>query len=166
MSSRVSVLKKLYELYLYEYKSCGCHPHPANLLAMLLLPEKDKFEPLMVSEGEFYQAYNEQIDSKIKKVVNDFNITNEEIIAFLELKGFCCEDVEYDKVWDVFYDGFGIMHGELMYRPGESDYEMYNLMDNKFNMYKMTENGLEEYKVGRKRPLARRVKCCLANIYN
>ena len=62
-----------------------------------------------------------------------------------------------DKIWFVFYKGFGTMHGEIMYRPNQTDFEIYNLMDHKSNMYKMTENGLEEYKVEKKYVLTRKI---------
>ena len=58
MSNKVSVLTILYEFYLDEFKNSGYHPHPANLLAMLILPEKNLFEPLKVCEGEFYEAFS------------------------------------------------------------------------------------------------------------
>ena len=32
-----------------------------------------------------------------------------------------------------------------MYRPNQTDYQIYSQMDNKSKWYKMTENGLEEY---------------------
>lgn len=51
MSNKVSILTKLYEFYLDEFKKSGHHPHPASLLAMLILPEKNLFEPLKVCEG-------------------------------------------------------------------------------------------------------------------
>lgn len=49
------------------------------------------------------------------------------------------------------------MHGEIMYRPNQTDFEIYNLMDHKSNMYKMTENCLEEYKVEKKYVLTRKI---------
>lgn len=157
MSNKVSVLTKLYEFYLDEFKNSGYHPHPANLLAMLILPEKNLFEPLKVCEGEFYKVYKEQIDIKINQVINDFKISSEEIKSFVELNGVYSEDEEYDKIWFVFYEGFGTMHGEIMYRPNQTDFEIYNLMDHKSNMYKMTENGIAEYKVEKRYVLTRKI---------
>ena len=115
------------------------------------------FEPLKVCEGEFYKAYKEQIDIKINQVINDFKISNEEIKSFVELNGVSSEGEEYDKIWFVFYEGFGTMHGEIMYRPNQTDFEIYNLIDHKSNMYKMTENGIEEYKVEKKYVLTRKI---------
>lgn len=140
-----SVLLEIYENALEEFKKSGYHPHPANLLAMLLLSEKDKFEPLQVSEGEFYQEYKSEIDSKIEKVIKDFRISKQEIKAFIEANGILVTDFETDKIWFAFADGFGIMHGEMMYRPNQTDYQMYSCMDNKSKWYKMTKYGLEEY---------------------
>lgn len=142
-----NILTKMYNNYLEKYKETGYHPHPANLLALLLLPEKDNYEPLKVCEGVFYKSYKEKIDEKISKVIEDFNITQEEIIAFIEAKGILTDDDTYekDKIWFVFAPGFGIMHGEMMYRPAETDYQIYELMDNKKKLYKMTEEGLEEH---------------------
>lgn len=37
------------------------------------------------------------------------------------------------------------MHGEMMYRPNKTGYQMYSCMDNKSKWYRMTEYGLEEY---------------------
>lgn len=140
-----NILLETYEASLKEFYQSGYHPHPANLLAMLLLPEKDKFEPLHTSEGNFYRKYQSQIDSKISKVITDFKISDEEINAFIEACGILTTDFEHDKIWFVFADGFGIMHGEMMYRPNQTEYQIYRLMDNQSVWYKMATYGLDEY---------------------
>lgn len=86
---------------------------------MLLLTEKDKFEPLLVSEGLFYKKYQSKIDRKISKVIEDFGISKQEIEAFVEASGVLVCDFESDKIWFIFTDGFGIMPGEIMYRPNK-----------------------------------------------
>lgn len=141
----MSILLEIYENALEEFKKSGYHPHPANLLSMLLLAEKDKFQPLRVSEGVFYEKYKSEIDSKIAKVITDFRISKREIEAFIEESGVIVDDFESDKLWFVFADGFGIMHGEMLYRPNQTDYQMYSWMDNKSKWYKMSEYGLEEF---------------------
>lgn len=141
----MSVLLEIYENALEEFKKSGYHPHPANLLSMLLLAEKDKFQPLRVSEGVFYKKYQSEIDGKIAKVIADFRIGKQEIEAFIEENGITTDDFEEDKIWFVFADGFGIMHGEMMYRPNQTAYQMYSCMDNKSKCYKMSECGLEEF---------------------
>ena len=72
MDENFSDLLEFYNNSLEEFKQDGYHPHPANLLAMLLLPEKDRFAPLRVSEVVFYETYKAEIDSKISKVIYDF----------------------------------------------------------------------------------------------
>ena len=142
-----NILLEMYENALEEFKQSGYHPHPANLLSMLLLTEKDKFEALRVSEGVFYKKYKSEIDRKISKVIDDFEISQQEIEAFIEAEGVLVDDFESDKIWFVFADGFGIMHGEMMYRPSQTDSQMYCCMDNKSKWYRMTEYGLDEYSV-------------------
>ncbi len=137
-------LLEIYQNSLNEFNKSGYHPHPANLLSMLLLSEKDRFKPLSVSEGEFYKKYKYVIDDKIAKVIADFRMSKEEIVAFIEKQGIVVDDFESDKIWFVFAQGFGVMHGEMMYRSYQTAYQMYICMDNKSRWYRMTEGGLEE----------------------
>lgn len=58
-------LNELYNVKLIEYKKYGVKDEPDKLLSLLLLPKKNEFEPLMVSEGEFYERYKNEIDSMI-----------------------------------------------------------------------------------------------------
>ena len=118
-------LNVLYHACLNNYIVTGKREHPSHLLAMLLLPEKDKFEPLRVSEGNFYEYYKEQIDNKINQIMKDFQMYEEDIIEYVEEKGVCCDDYENDKIWFVFAEGFGVLHGEIMYRPNQTPEEMY-----------------------------------------
>ena len=126
-----SILLEMYENYLLYFKKSGYHPHPANLLAMLILPEKEKYEPLRVK---------------------DFNISDEEIKLFIETRDIITdsESFEHDLIWFVFSHGFGIMHGEMMYRPNQTDYEMYSAMDNKSKLYKMNNSVLLENEINNK----------------
>ena len=50
-------LQEIYNEYLEKYQKKGSIPYPDRLLALLLLQEKDKHEPLKVCEGEFYNFY-------------------------------------------------------------------------------------------------------------
>lgn len=145
-------LLEMYDAALKEYQTRGYHPHPANLLAMLLLPEKDKFEPLRDSEGKFYEYYKEEINSKIEKIITDFEISYWEIISFIERKGIYTpfDSFEHNKIWYVFAEGFGTMHWGIMYHPDQTDYQLYHTMDNKSMWYKMTPDGLEKYSTKRK----------------
>lgn len=145
MYENMGNLLELYNNSLEEFKQDGYHPHPANLLAMLLLPQKDRFEPLRVSEGVFYETYKAEIDSKISKVIYDFQISDQEIEAFMEEEGVLANNFDWGKIWLVFAAGFGVMHGEMMYRPNQTDSQIYDCMPNNFTLYKMTEHGLDKY---------------------
>lgn len=119
-------LNEIYNLKLLNYKKYSKREQMDKLLAMLLLPERDNFKPLKVTEGEFYQKYKTEIDEKIQKVISDFEITDEEIIKQIEDKGVSCDNFEDDKIWFVFCEGFGAMHWGLMYHPEKSPEEIYN----------------------------------------
>ena len=120
-------LQKIYNDYLTNYKRTGIKPYPDKLLALLILPEKDNYEPLMVEEGKFYEAYKKEIDAKIEQVIKDFNLTKEDVIRFIEQKGIYYkeEDYEEDKIWFVFAEGFGAMHWSLMYHPEYTPEQVY-----------------------------------------
>lgn len=118
-------LNELYNLKLLDYQKNGIKEQPDKLLAMLLLPEKDNFEPLKTSEGKFYDSYKSEINEKIAKVINDFEITDEEIIKQIEDNGVSCNNFEHDKIWFVFCKGFGAIHWGIMYHPDKSPEEIY-----------------------------------------
>lgn len=118
-------LTDLYEEKLKDYQTNDRKEQPAKLLAMLLLPERDSYEPLMVAEGVFYREYQKKIDEKIDKVIQDFDITRDEMIQIVESKGILCEDYEHDKIWFVFAEGFGAMHWGLMYHREWTPEQVY-----------------------------------------
>lgn len=118
-------LEKLYAKKVEDYKTNGIKEQPDKLLAMLLLPERDYYRPLMVAEGEFYRIYQKEIDEKIEKVIQDFNITKEELVQIVEDKGVLCDNFEHDKIWFVFAEGFGSMHWGLMYHQEMSPEQIY-----------------------------------------
>lgn len=117
----------VYNLALENYQSMGVRLEPDKLLAMLLLPRRDEFEAIKVAEGEFYKAYKEKIDEAIEQVIRDFELTEEDIIQYVEAKGVCCDNYEHDKVWFVFAEGFGSMHWGLMYHKNKTPEEIFNL---------------------------------------
>lgn len=150
-------LKTLYQNYLNEFKQTGIKPYPDRLLALLLLPEKDKYEPLKVSEGEFYRFYQQEIDEKINQVINDFQITKEDIINFIEAKGIfsCEENYESDKIWFVFSEGFGVMHGAIVYRPELSPEQIYKESISCFHEERFPQQDSEEK--NKKRKIAKKL---------
>ena len=111
-------LNKQYEEHLKEFNKTGNHPHPSELLALLLLPEKDKYRPIG-SNGEFYQYYKKQINEKIEQIVADFNLTKEEIINYIEKTGIAYDEDNYQihKIWFVFCYGFVALQWGIMYHP-------------------------------------------------
>lgn len=126
-------IEKLYNLYLVYYKKTGYHPHPANLLALKLLLKRNEFEGLKVEEGTFYNEYKEFIDESIQEVEEDFNINEEEIKSYIEREGLFVIDDDYyhDKIWYVYAEGFGVLHGNLMYTPERNSLDIYSDLDNK-----------------------------------
>lgn len=126
-------LNVLYHACLNHYIVTGEREHPSHLLAMLLLQEKENYKPLKISEGKFYEVYKKQIDKKIEQVIKDFQMTKEDIIEYIEADGVSSNDYEHDKIWFVFCEGFGVMHGEMMYRPNQTAEEMY------FSTYELPE---------------------------
>lgn len=118
-------LKELYNLKLYEYKEFGIKERPWKLLAMLLLSEKNKYEPLKNAQGEFYKKYKNEIDKQINKVERDFDFTHEEIVEYIE-KTVDCDNYEEQKIWFVFEDGFGILNWGLMYKEDKTAEEIYS----------------------------------------
>ncbi len=118
-------LIELYNLKLNEYKETGVRERPWKLLAMLLLSEKDKYEPLRNSQGEFYKKYKEEIDKKIAKVERDFNFTHEDIVEHIE-KTVECDNFEEQRIWFVFEDGFGVLNWGLLYREEKTAEEIYS----------------------------------------
>ena len=122
-----NTLQEIYDNYLIDYQITGQRPHPSILLALLLLPEKDNYKPLKVCEGEFYQYYKQEIDNHIHKVIQDFEITKNDIINYIEEAGIFYEEknYEYDKIWFVFCEGFGAMHWARMYHPSYTPEQVY-----------------------------------------
>jgi hypothetical protein len=118
-------LMELYNLYLQKYQKTGLREKPDKLLAMLLLSEKDKYQGLTVGESAFYNTYQTEIDQQIAKVEKDFNITPKDINHYIKAKELNSIDPYYDKVWNVFAEGFGALHWSQMYYPNMSPMNAY-----------------------------------------
>ena len=118
-------LIELYNLKLNEYKETGVRERPWKLLAMLLLSEKDKYEPLRNAQGEFYKKYKTQIDEKIKKVERDFNFVYDDIVKYIE-ETVVCDNYEEQRIWFVFAEGFGALNWGLLYQQEKTSEEIYS----------------------------------------
>ncbi len=119
-------LRQLYELKFMEYQLTGKKEAPDQLLAMLLLAEKNNFGPLKDSTGEFYKKYKKEIDKQITRVENDFDFTPLEIGKMIEDKGIYSEDYAYDKLWFVFSEGFGAVQWGQLYHASATPEEIYS----------------------------------------
>ena len=75
-------LNEIYEQYKDDYKKSGIRPHPAQLLAILILHDKDKYKvpKLGFKTYDFYEVYCAQIIKNIDKVILDFDFKKEELI--------------------------------------------------------------------------------------
>lgn len=120
-------LQTIYDNYLKEFNETGIKPYPDKLLALLLLQEKDNYEPFIPSTGPFYNRYKKEIDARIAKVIEDFKITKEEIINYIEEKDIFHEEetYEHNKIWYVFGAGFMMMQWSIIYRPNQTPEEAY-----------------------------------------
>jgi len=103
-------LLELYNLKLNEFKETGLKERPWKLLAMLLLSEKDKYEPIINSNIELYK----EVNKKIAKIEKDFNLTNEDYDKFV---GYIedIDDIREQNILDIFNAGiyalkYGISH--------------------------------------------------------
>lgn len=124
---KLRTLKERYAGYLNKFNRTGKHPHPAELLSLLILPEKDKYLPITGNSGEFYEYYKDNINEKIEQVIVDFAITKNEIIEYIE-KTVICNEEKYEeyKVWFVFGNGFSVLQWGLMYHPDWSPERLHN----------------------------------------
>ena len=101
-------LQDIYDEYLEKHNQTGVKPYPDKLLALLLLQEKENYDPENLANGEFYKKYKYQIDEKINQVITDFHLTKEDITNFIEEKGIVLDENRYEhyKIWFIFCEGF------------------------------------------------------------
>jgi len=141
-------LKELYEQYKKDFNRTGLHPHPAELLALLLLPEKEKYPAISGNSGEFYRYYKEAINEKIEQVIVDFAISKKEIIDYIEKNGKKDEDGNYEmqKIWYVFSQGFGVVQWGNMYHPNATPEKIHNDFSYHWGREPLLENQVKETK--------------------
>ncbi len=120
-------LSELYRLKIMEYKLYGKKEKPDKLLAMLMLPEKDCYNQVGVT-GKFYQKYREPINKKIAQVERDFDFKPEEYVQIIEEKNIYIENLDEDKIWFVFCEGFAVVDWGIMYHNDETAEEIYTRM--------------------------------------
>ena len=121
----------VYNAYKEEFKKTGSHPHPAELLALLMLSDKEKY---CISKFNFYLENKRNINMKIDKVIEDFNISKEEIIDMLSNGNDAVADVirsDYTlyktlKYEIVFYVGYKIVEWGNKYFESATPEEVYS----------------------------------------
>lgn len=120
-------LMELYYQKLEQYRQTGLREKPEELLAMILLSEKDYYESLRVNNGKFYEKYKTAINSKIAQVENDFKFTKEDMIKIMKEQIYCDNYDEEDKVWLVFGKGIDILHRGIIYHKDKTPEEIFSL---------------------------------------
>lgn len=113
-------LKEQYNHYLDLFNKTGKHPHPAELVSLLLSVEKDKYPPINTGGCDFLLYYRDKVNMVIEKVCIDFGITKSEIIEYIRNEHYLeVEDAEYEnyKLSYVFLEGFDGVHWANIYHP-------------------------------------------------
>lgn len=117
-------LDELYKQYLTNFKENGIHPHPSELLALLLLPNKDKYLSLTGNMDDFYNYYQEEIDKKIIQVMNDFDLEEEDIMEYANIFE---ERDNFDYKKSVFANGIIVLQWGIMYHFDWSPEKIYEV---------------------------------------
>jgi len=120
-------VKELYDYKLKKYKENGIRENLDRLLLLLMLNEKDKYEPFTCCSGEFYERYKEEINKNIAKIESDFDVTRELLEELIEEKGILIDDFECDKIWFVYPEGFGGLQWGIIYQKDKTPEELYVL---------------------------------------
>lgn len=121
-------LQEQYNQYLKSYKRTKKrnHPHPSELLALLLLPDKEHFKYEGITIGQFYNIHKDLIDIKIEQVINDFELTEEDIISYAVKDPRLKVDYEKLKIRYVFFLGYNILEASYWKHPDWSPERIYN----------------------------------------
>ena len=141
-------LQEKYKFYKKIFEKTGKHPELDELLTLLLLPEKDKFEPVSIMIKEFYKHHKEQINQKIEQVMTDFNVTDAEILASTEIYAYKPNgevDLEETKLWYVFADGIGTVQWATIHRPDWTPERIYNSFSTYWNRIHIPDQFVERF---------------------
>lgn len=115
-------LEEQYKYYLNNFKNKGINPHPSELLALLLLPDKDKYLSLTGNIDDFYNYYQDEIDKRIIQVMNDFDLEEEDIIEYANIFE---ERDNFDYKKNVFANGIIVLQWGIMYHLDWSPERIY-----------------------------------------
>ena len=140
-------LQERYNFYKNKFNKTGKHPELDELLTLLLLQEKDKFNPVSLDIKEFYTHHKDIIDEKIAQVITDFNVTEREILtstAIYAHKPTGEIDYEETKIWYVFADGIGIVQYASIHKPDWSPERIYNSFSSYWNRIHIPDHFIEK----------------------
>lgn len=156
-------LGEIYRQYVNKFNRTGEHPHPSELLALLLLQDKDNYDVAAVPiDKDFIEYYREQINEKIEQVTVDFWITKEEILSYLGVDSNTrIDDADYEhlKFVEVFRDGVEVLERALSYYKDSSPEICFNKDLGIYGM-KLGEESVPIYHIGRKYSRTRTRKKC------
>lgn len=114
-------LQELYQLKLENNDTSNY----AKLLALLLLPNIKDYEPVRSNPHSFYEKYKEKINEKISQVEKDFKITDEDYNNVFIMRGFESDNIDFDKIWTIYSEGFGALQWGLIYANNKSPEQIY-----------------------------------------
>ena len=139
-------LSDKYTRYKNNFNQTGEHQHPSELLALLLLQEKDIYKSKEINPNtfEFYLEHKESISEKIDQVIVDFAITKQEIINIIETNGIKYSEELYEehKIWFVFANGIRVLQWGLINQPNLSPEKLHNVFSECWNPKKDKPKGL------------------------
>lgn len=139
-------LSDKYIRYKNKFNQTGIHPHPSELLAILLLQEKDIYKSKEINPNtfEFYLEHKELISEKIDQVIVDFAITKQEIIEIIETNSIKYSEELYEehKIWFVFANGIRALQWGLINQPNWSPEKLHNVFSDYWNLQKDRPKGL------------------------
>lgn len=146
-------LEEQYKYYLNNFKNKGINPHPSELLALLLLPDKDKYLSLTGNVDDFYNYYQEEINKKIIQVMNDFDLEEEDIMEYANV--FDDKD-NFDYKMTVFANGFIVLQWGIMYHSTWSPERIYEAFSIYWGRKNIIDNLIE------KKQNKKRIKRCIS----
>ena len=159
-------LNDRYNQYREEYIETGIRPNPGELLILLMLQEKEKYpvSKNLNDEFNFLSEYLKEIDKYAKKVEEDFNISEEEILKVLvkdndeeKRKMFQEETSTYTifKICFYFRAGYRIVELGNRHHPNGTAEEIYCLH------FEYPEEDMFESKMLNKPTVLKRIMGCL-----
>lgn len=120
-------LQYIYINYLRVYNETALKPRLDEMLLILLLEERDCFEPLKVTLRDFYRFYQRIINEKIAKIKTDFNLTEEDIVEQKKQKEIQEKD-EYFFIEDILEIIHNYTKDSSYVTPIEIYYQYYELL--------------------------------------